>query len=164
MHVVLLHLSSDKISIRYGSCSDCDDNIEVKRSIFWLKQSYDIRNLSSSTQNFPAVNIWQIPIVIVGAELVTGHKHRRHTNIPMQKSYPIEKCAPWTPIPESPAVRTNFLARVLCSIAAEEACFRMRVTHGVVLIRSLVIHVCVSECFRNGSGVHPYLLVQKKLV
>ena len=61
-----------------------------------------------------------------------------------------------------PTVRTNFLARVLCSLAAEEACFRMRVTHVVVLIRSLVIHVCVSECFRNGSGVHPYLLVQKK--
>ena len=54
------------------------------------------------------------------------------------------------------SVRTNFWARVLCSLAAEEACFRMRVTHGVVLIRSLVIHVCVSECFRNGSGVHPY--------
>ena len=48
-------------------------------------------------------------------------------------------------------VRTTFLARVLCSLASEEACFRMRVTHGVVLIRSLVIHVCVSECFRNGS-------------
>ena len=62
-----------------------------------------------------------------------------------------------------PCVRTNFLARVLCSLAAEEACFRKRVTHGVVLVRSLVIHVCVSECFWNGSGVHPYLLVQKKL-
>ena len=56
--------------------------------------------------------------------------------------------------------RTNFTARVLCILSAEEACFRIRVTHGVVFIRSLVIHVCVSECFRNGSGVHPYLLVQ----
>ena len=45
------------------------------------------------------------------------------------------------------SVRTNFWARVLCSLAAEEACFRMRITLGVVLIRSLVIHVCVSECF-----------------
>ena len=61
-------------------------------------------------------------------------------------------------------VRTNFWARFFDSLAAEEACFRMRITLGVVLIRSLVIHVCVSECFRNSSGVRPYLLVQKKLV
>ena len=49
------------------------------------------------------------------------------------------------------AVRANFWARVLCSLAAEEACFRMRITLGVVLIRSLIFHVCVSECSRNGS-------------
>ena len=61
-------------------------------------------------------------------------------------------------------VRTNFWARVLCSLAAEEACFRMRITLGVVLICSLVNHVCVPECSRNSSGVRPYLWVQAKFV
>ena len=42
--------------------------------------------------------------------------------------------------------------------------FRMRITLGFVLIRSLVFHVCVPECSRNGSGMRPYLLVQKKFV
>ena len=51
-------------------------------------------------------------------------------------------------------------ARVLCSLAAEDACFRMRVTLGVILIRSLVSHVCVPECYQNGFAMRPYLLVQ----
>ena len=55
-------------------------------------------------------------------------------------------------------------ARVLCSLAAEDACFRMWITLGVVLICSLVFHVCVPECSRNGSGVRPYLWVQEKFV
>ena len=42
--------------------------------------------------------------------------------------------------------------------------FRMRITLGVVLIRSLVFHVCVPECSRNGFGMRPYLLVQEKFV
>ena len=42
--------------------------------------------------------------------------------------------------------------------------FRMRITLGVVLIRSLVFHVCVSPYSRNGSGVRPYLWVQEKFV
>ena len=42
--------------------------------------------------------------------------------------------------------------------------FRMRITLGFVLIRSLVFHVCVPECSRNGSGMRPYLLVQEKFV
>ena len=58
----------------------------------------------------------------------------------------------------------NFLARFLCNLAAEDACLRMKITVGVVLIRSLVFHICVSECSRNGSGVRPYLWVQEKLV
>ena len=61
-------------------------------------------------------------------------------------------------------LRTNFWARVLCCLSAEKACFRMKITLGVVLVRSSVIHVCVSDYFRNGSGVRPYLFVQKKLV
>ena len=61
-------------------------------------------------------------------------------------------------------VMVNFWARVLCSLAAEDACFRMRITLGVVLIRCIVFHVCVSECSRNGSGVRPYLWVQEKIV
>ena len=44
------------------------------------------------------------------------------------------------------SVMASFWARVLCSLAAEDACFRMRITMGVVLIRSLVFHVCVPEC------------------
>ena len=61
-------------------------------------------------------------------------------------------------------VTTIFWARVLCSLAAEDACFRMRITLGVVLIRSLVSHVCVPECSWNGFGMRPYLLVQEKFV
>ena len=57
-----------------------------------------------------------------------------------------------------------FWATVLCNLAAEDACFRMRITLGVVLIRSLVFRVCVPECSRNGSGVRPYLWVQEKFV
>ena len=58
----------------------------------------------------------------------------------------------------------NFCARVLCNLAAEDACFSMRITLGVFLIRSLVFHICVPECSRNGSGMRPYLLVQEKFV
>ena len=61
-------------------------------------------------------------------------------------------------------VRTQFRARVLSSLAAEEASFRMRITLGVVLIRSLVFHVCVPECSRNGFGMRLYLLVREKFV
>ena len=64
----------------------------------------------------------------------------------------------------SAVVMANFWARVLCSLAAEDACFRMRMTLGVVLIRSLVFHDCVPECSRNGFGVRPYLWVQEKFV
>ena len=61
-------------------------------------------------------------------------------------------------------VVANFWARVLCSLAAEDACFRMRITLRVVLVRSLVFNVCVSECSRNGYGVRPYLWVQEEFV
>ena len=62
------------------------------------------------------------------------------------------------------SVTTIFWAKVLCSLAAEDACFRMRITLGVVLIRSLVFQVSVPECSRNGSGMRRYLLVQEKFV
>ena len=65
---------------------------------------------------------------------------------------------------EIEVVTCNFWGRVLCSLAAEDACFRMRITLGVVLIRSLVYYVCVPECSRNGSGVRPYLWAQEKFV
>ena len=42
--------------------------------------------------------------------------------------------------------------------------FRMRIILGTILIWFLVFHVCVPECFRNGSGVRPYLWVQEKFV
>ena len=48
-------------------------------------------------------------------------------------------------------VMAIFWARILCSLAAEDACFRMRITLGVVLVRSVVSHVCVPERFRNES-------------
>ena len=63
-----------------------------------------------------------------------------------------------------PSVTWHFGARVLCNLAAEDACFRMRITLGVVLIRSLVYYVCVPEFSGNGSGMSPYLLVQEKFV
>ena len=59
-------------------------------------------------------------------------------------------------------VMANVWARVFCSLVAEDACFRMRITLEVVFIRSLVFHVCVSEYSRNDSGVLPYLWVQEK--
>ena len=62
------------------------------------------------------------------------------------------------------AVMFNFWATVLCCLAAEDACFRMRITLRVVLIRSLAFQYCVSECSQNGSGVRPYLWVQEKFV
>ena len=63
-----------------------------------------------------------------------------------------------------PTVTTIFWAKVSCSLAPEDACLRMRITLGVVLIRSLVFHVCVPECSRNGSGMRRFLLVQEKFV
>ena len=53
----------------------------------------------------------------------------------------------------SVVVVAKFCARVLCSLAAEDACFRMRITLGVVLIRSLVCAKCVPGGLRSGSGV-----------
>ena len=61
-------------------------------------------------------------------------------------------------------VTANFWAKTLNSLAPEDACFRMRTTLGVVLIRSLVFHICVPECSRNGSGLRPYLWIQEKFV
>ena len=46
-----------------------------------------------------------------------------------------------------------FWARVLCRLVIEEARFRMRVTLGVILIRSLVNTKHVPGCLRIGSGV-----------
>ena len=57
------------------------------------------------------------------------------------------------PFLKTKTVTTIFWAKVLCSLAAEDACFRMRVILGVVFIRSLVFHLCVPECSRNGSGM-----------
>ena len=65
------------------------------------------------------------------------------------------------PSSSSACVTTIFWARVLCSLATEDACFRMRITLGVVLIRSLVFHVCVPECSQNGSGMRLYLLFKR---
>ena len=39
--------------------------------------------------------------------------------------------------------------------------FRMRIILGMILIWFLVFHACVPDCSRNGSGVRPYLWVQK---
>ena len=46
-----------------------------------------------------------------------------------------------------------FWARVLCHLVVEEACFRVRVTLGVILIRSLVNTKHVPGRLRSGSGV-----------
>ena len=42
--------------------------------------------------------------------------------------------------------------------------FRMRIILGTILIWFLVLHVCVPECSRNGSGMRPYLWVQENFV
>ena len=42
--------------------------------------------------------------------------------------------------------------------------FRMRIILGTILTWFLVFNVCVPGCSRNGSGVRPYLWVEKKLV
>ena len=51
------------------------------------------------------------------------------------------------------AVTAGFLARVSNRLAAENAGFRMRITLGVVLIRSLVCFKCVPGRLRSVSGV-----------
>ena len=54
---------------------------------------------------------------------------------------------------ETEAVMTIFWARVSCRLALKEACVRMRITLGIVLIRSLVCAICVPGRLRSGSGV-----------
>ena len=46
-----------------------------------------------------------------------------------------------------------FWARVLCRLVVEDARFRMRISLGVVLIRSLACTECVPGRIRSGSGV-----------
>ena len=46
-----------------------------------------------------------------------------------------------------------FWAKVLCRLVVENACFRMKITLGVVLICSLVCAICVLGRLRSGSGV-----------
>ena len=46
-----------------------------------------------------------------------------------------------------------FWPRVLRCLVLEDACFRMRITLGVVLIRSLACTQCVPGGLRSGSGV-----------
>ena len=46
-----------------------------------------------------------------------------------------------------------FWARVSDRLVVEDACFRMRITLGVILIRSLVRAICVPGHLRSGSGV-----------
>ena len=46
-----------------------------------------------------------------------------------------------------------FWARVLCHLVAEEARFRMKVSLGVILIRSLAYTKPVPGRLRSGSGV-----------
>ena len=47
-------------------------------------------------------------------------------------------------------VMAIFWARVSCRLALKDACFRMRITLGVVLIRSLVCAICVPGRLRSG--------------
>ena len=49
-------------------------------------------------------------------------------------------------------VTAIFLARLSHRLVAEDACFRMKITLGVVLIRSLVCTECVPGHHRSGSG------------
>ena len=51
------------------------------------------------------------------------------------------------------AVTAIFLPRVSCRLVAEDACFRMRITPEVVLIRSPVCTKCVPGHIRSGSGM-----------
>ena len=57
-----------------------------------------------------------------------------------------------------------FWARVLCHLVVEEARFRMRVTLGVILIRSLVYTKCVPGHLRSGSGMALNEWVHEKVV
>ena len=50
-------------------------------------------------------------------------------------------------------VMAVFWARVLCHLVVEEARFRMRVTLGVNLIRSLAYTKHIPGRLRSGSGV-----------
>ena len=66
--------------------------------------------------------------------------------------------------PEHVAVVANFWARVLCCLATEDACFRMRITLGFVLISSLVCAKCVPGRLQSGSGVALNERVHEKVV
>ena len=46
-----------------------------------------------------------------------------------------------------------FWAKDMCSLALEDPSFRMRITLGAVLIRSLVCARCGPGCLRSGFGV-----------
>ena len=46
-----------------------------------------------------------------------------------------------------------YVTRVFRRLVVEDACFRMRITLGVVLNCSLVRAVCVAGRLRSGSGV-----------
>ena len=53
----------------------------------------------------------------------------------------------------TPVVVAIFLARVLRRLVVEDACFKMRITLGAVLIRSLACTKCIPGRLRSGSGV-----------
>ena len=46
-----------------------------------------------------------------------------------------------------------FWAKHLCSLALRDTCFRMNITLGAVLIRSLVCAKCIPGYLRSGSGL-----------
>ena len=55
-------------------------------------------------------------------------------------------------------------ARILHSLALRDPHFRLRITLGVVRIRSMVCAECVPGCLRSGFGVALIKRVQKKLI
>ena len=57
-----------------------------------------------------------------------------------------------------------FWARVLCHLALQGAHFRVRITLGVILIRSLACAICVSGRLRSGSGVALNKRVHEKVI
>ena len=59
-----------------------------------------------------------------------------------------------------------FLARIShrLRLVAEYACFRMRITLGIVLIRSVVCTKCVPGHHRSGSGFALNWRVHEKVV
>ena len=141
------------------------------RNCGWLVERFffcypeDVLGEQYVTSSWTSVMSWQFRFCSV-APVTMSRWHRLSLWSPVTMSS-WHRLSLWTPVTMSRWHRlslslslnschhvTAFLwARALCHVTVEEARFRMRITMGVVLIRSLVCTKCAPGGLRNGSGV-----------